>query len=213
MRSTLKRGQFITLEGIEGAGKSTVLPVIERVLQRSAIDFTMTREPGGTVLAEKIRAVFLEPSNEVLEPMTELLLVFASRHQHVTHLIKPALAAGQWVVSDRFTATTYAYQGGGRGLNKEIISTLEKLVLGHFEPNHTLLLDIPATLAKERIAARCALDRIEQETLEFFERIRQSYLTQAAQFPERYAIIDATQSPEHVSQQVNTILQQWIKAW
>lgn len=207
-----KPGKFITLEGIEGAGKSTVMPLLQKVLKSAKIDFIATREPGGTILAEKIRTVFLEPCGEELDPVTELLLVFAGRNQHVKQLIAPALAAGKWVISDRFTDATYAYQGGGRGMSTEKISMVEQFVLGDFHPDHVLLLDIPVEIARERILIRKSLDRIEQETLDFFERIRQSYLQRAKLFPERYTVIDAACAIEDVSQQVVQAMTRWVTA-
>ena len=210
MSQAIKRGQFITLEGIEGAGKSTVLPLIMQALQQLSIEVLVTREPGGTKIAEQIREVFLAPREEILDPITELLLVFAGRNQHVKRLIEPTLKSGTWVISDRFTDATYAYQGGGRGLSVQKIASVEQLTLGDFHPDHTILLDLPVSIARERILERKSLDRIEREDLVFFERIRSSYLACAAKFPKRDHIIDATQTVAKIHAEIIQIAQQWV---
>lgn len=189
---SLNRGLFLTLEGGEGVGKSTNIQYITRLLAERGIDCLVTREPGGTALAEKIRDLLLSEHSEPVCEMTELLLVFAARAQHLQQKIQPALAAGQWVLCDRFTDATFAYQGSGRGLNRDIISALESLVQGDLRPDLTVLLDIdPATgLAR---AGQCGEpDRFEKEQQIFFERVRQGYLERAAAEPERFLVIDAS---------------------
>ena len=197
---------FITLEGCEGVGKSTALSFIEFFLEEKKIDFILTREPGGTAIGEVIRNILLHHDDESITPMTELLLMFAARAQHIAHVIKPALKAGKIVVSDRFTDSSFAYQGGGREIPAEKLQTLTEWVQGDLEPNLTLLLDAPVALGMSRISSRGGLDRIEREKIEFFERIRQAYLTRAKQFPKRFVVVDATQSVEHVQTQIAAAL-------
>lgn len=185
------KARFITIEGGEGVGKSTNIQVITARLQQAGIDFILTREPGGTALAEKIRNLLLTQHDEPVSEMTELLLIFASRAQHLQQVIKPALQAGKWVICDRFTDATYAYQGGGRGLSKTAIAALEELVQGSLRPDLTYLLDLAPDIGLARASKRAALDRFELEKIEFFERVRACYLERAALEPDRCIVIDA----------------------
>ncbi len=182
---------FITVEGGEGAGKSTQMDVIESVLRDRGIHVLRTREPGGTPLAEEIRGLLLAPRDEAVVELTELLLVFAARAQHVASLIEPALARGDWVLCDRFVDATLAYQGAGRGMSSDAIDRLRELVLGTFAPDFTLLLDVTVGRGLERAAARGAHDRFERESLEFHERVRSCYLALALQEPHRISVVDA----------------------
>ena len=187
---------FITIEGIEGAGKSTAMDVINRVLAQKNIETVLTREPGGTPMAESIRQLLLCPGNQ--EPVstdTELLLMFASRAQHLSQVIRPALAKKQVVLCDRFTDATYAYQGGGRMMSMGKIEQLESLVHSGLQPNLTILLDIPVEVGMTRVKSRGnQQDRIEQEEVAFFERVRAAYLALAKRHPQRFVVIDASQS-------------------
>lgn len=183
---------LITVEGIEGVGKTTNINYIQGILEGLGVQVALTREPGGTELAEQIRQLLLQPRSETMADMTELLLVFAARSQHLAQRIKPALAAGQWVLCDRFTDATYAYQGAGRGLDRNIIAQLETLVQGDLRPDLTLILDIEPELGLARAYKRGEPDRFEREAIEFFSRVRAGYLHQAALNPERYLIIDAS---------------------
>ena len=203
----MSRGRFITLEGGEGAGKSTVMAVIAAVLAERGIACEMTREPGGTPLAEAIRNLALDAHwTGTMRPETELLLVFAARAQHLRERIEPALAAGRWVVSDRYTDASYAYQGGGRGIAVEHIRELERRFVG-VQPDLTLLLDVGVEQGMARAHGRGqALDRIERERGEFFHRVRDAYLARARAEPERIALIDASQSADDVVRQVLAVL-------
>lgn len=184
---------FITLEGIEGVGKTTQLKFLAKELQAKGISLLITREPGGTPMGEEIRDILLAHRNERVAPMTELLLMFAARAQHVDTVIQPALKQGKWVLCDRFTDATYAYQGGGRGVSMREIENLEKLVLNEFHPDLTIILDAPIEIGQHRVQNRNGHpDRFEKEKLEFFERVRKVYLQRAALFPARYKIIDAS---------------------
>ena len=195
------KGFFITIEGIEGVGKSTNINTIKGYLTQKKIDFIITREPGGTLLAEKIRDLLLEVNNdEKLSELSELLLIFASRAQHLEKLIKPALTKGKWVICDRFTDATYAYQGGGRGLDWGNISQLEDLVQEHLRPDLTIILDLDPRLGLERAKGRGELDRFEQEKMEFFTKVRTAYLKIAAADPERCIVIDASSELAEVSE-------------
>lgn len=184
-------GRFITLEGGEGVGKSTNLRYIEGLLAERQIQTLVTREPGGTGLAEDIRQMLLSKQQESITPEAELLMMFAARSQHLQHVIKPALQRGCWVLCDRFTDATYAYQGGGRNMDKQVIAWLEQAVQGDLRPDLTLLLDAPVEVGMRRAEKRGALDRFESEQRHFFERVRLAYLERAGQFPQRYAVIDA----------------------
>lgn len=198
---------FITLEGCEGVGKSTALTFIQRYFTEKNIDFIVTREPGSTPVAEAIREVLLHRNDESILPITELLLLFASRAQHIAHVIKPALHAGKTVICDRFTDSSFAYQGGGRQMSDAQIQTLSHWVQGDLQPTLTLLFDAPVEIGLARIHERNNQDRIEKEKTEFFERVRAAYLNRAKQFPNRFVMIDATQSLELVQQQIKSALQ------
>ena len=207
----MKRGRFITLEGGEGAGKSTQLQTVAACLTAAGIPFLTTREPGGTPRAEAIRGLLLSPGEA--EPMaseTELLLMFAARAQHVKQRIAPALAAGTWVLCDRFTDATRAYQGGGRGLDLSQIEALAAWVHGDCWPDLTLLLDVPAAQGLARAEKRSAKDRIEQEALAFFERVRAHYLAQAAAEPTRFRVIDAAPAEAAVTAQVMAAMEAFL---
>ncbi len=201
-----KKSYFITLEGVEGAGKSTVIGFIEKYLKEKDIDCIVTREPGGTEIAEAIRKVILSHYHERMCSYTELLLYFASRAQHIAQVIKPALDAGKWVISDRFTDASYAYQGAGRKIPKEHIAVLENWIQKDLRPDLTLILDIDPNQGLARIKNSNTLDRIESERIDFFRRVREYYLRQVRQYPKRYKVIDATQSQQQVEQQLHEIL-------
>ncbi len=204
------RGRFITLEGGEGVGKSTNLAVIEDWLQQQRIDYLVTREPGGTPFAEEVRELLLQPRDEELASNSELLLMFAARAQHLDQVIEPALAAGRWVLCDRFTDATYAYQGGGRGLPMADIATLEQLVQGPLRPDLTLLLDAPVEVGMARASKRGELDRFEQEKVVFFEKVRETYLARALAEPDRFRVIDSDRSPEDIANEVCSVLDQLV---
>jgi len=201
------RGKLITLEGGEGVGKSTNLAYIQQTLESAGIDLVVTREPGGTEVAEKIRTLLLAPSDEPIAELAELLLVFAARAQHVEQLIKPALERGAWVLCDRFIDATYAYQGGGRAMSLEVIAQLEQLVLSEVKPDMTLLLDLSVEQGMARARARAELDRFEQEKMSFFEAVRAAYLERAAADPGRIVIIDAAPELDRVQYQIKAALQ------
>lgn len=191
-------GLFITFEGIEGVGKSTQLQLLADCLKKWGAPVTMTREPGGTLLGNEIRTLLLDNLHNSMSSMAELLLLFAARAQHLEQLILPALRTGHYVLCDRFTDATYAYQGAGRGLDISVIRQLEQLVQADFRPDYTIVLDAPPQLGLERAKQRGNLDRIEQEKIDFFERVRQAYLSRAAAMPDRYYVIDARQSIEKI---------------
>jgi dTMP kinase len=196
-------GKFITLEGTEGAGKSTIAQFIQTYLQSKNHTVVMTREPGGTPLAEKIRALVLEPNLEPMTPDTELLLMFAARTQHCAHVIRPSLARGDWVVCDRFLDATYAYQAGGRGISIHVIDQLAQLTVADLQPECTFLLDLPVEIGLHRARSRGeGSDRFEQEKIDFFTRVRQVYVERAAAEPHRFMILDATQSLEQIKEQI-----------
>ncbi len=199
--------RFITLEGGEGVGKSTNIAFIREFLQQQGREVLVTREPGGTAIAEKIRLLLLEKKQEPLTMQAELLLMFAARAQHIERVIRPALAAGKWVVCDRFTDASYAYQGGGRNVPMQDIAWLEQFVQGDFRPNLTLLLDAPVATGMHRIKRRGALDRFESEQLQFFQKVRQAYLLRAEQEPQRIRIIDASRELTEVQQQIQVVLE------
>lgn len=204
-------GRLITVEGIEGVGKTTNINWICECLAEQGIPFIQSREPGGTALAEEIRQLLLTPRDEKMSDLTELLLVFAARAQHLHQLIQPALLRGDWVVCDRFTDATYAYQGGGRGLDTSLIAALENLVQNNLRPDLTLILDIEPALGLARAHQRGAPDRFEQEAISFFTRVRQAYLERAQAAPERYLIVDAGQSLESVRAQIRAGLQKFCQ--
>jgi len=197
---------FITIEGGEGGGKSTNIAFIQKYLEASGQQVIVTREPGGTQLGEKVREVLLNPEHKGMHDDTELLLMFAARAQHITEVIKPALAQGKWVLCDRFTDATYAYQGGGRGINKERIAILEQWVQGDLRPDITLLFDLSIEVGMRRASERADLDRFEQEKLQFFENVRACYLAMAKEYPKRYRVLNAEQSLEKVQQDIQKIL-------
>ena len=195
-------GRFITLEGIEGAGKSTQAGHLKEALEAQGIPVILTREPGGTALGERIRQLLLDPSLPPMAADTELLLLFAARAEHLAQVIRPALARGHWVICDRFTDATYAYQGGGRGLNRARIAQLETLTQGDLRPDCTLLLDLPVSLGLARAKKRARPDRLESETKAFFERVRRAYLERAQAEPARIQIIDGGQGESQVREAV-----------
>jgi dTMP kinase len=195
-------GRFISVEGGEGAGKSTQIALVAQGLREAGLSVVVTREPGGTSLAEEIREVLLRPRDEPVCESTELLLMFAARAQHVQALILPALQRGDWVVCDRFTDATLAYQGAGRGLDRALIVHLRQLVLGDFSPELTLLLDVPVDCGMGRVGTRGAHDRFEGEGRAFHERVRACYLELARQEPRRFRVIDASADRETVSRAV-----------
>lgn len=204
-------GFFLTIEGGEGAGKTTAIGFVKEWLQQQSHEFIETREPGGTQLAEELRALLLAPHEETISDTTELLMMFAARSQNLTENIEPALVAGKVVVCDRFTDATYAYQGGGRGIDQQKIATLEQLVQGDRRPDMILLLDVDPEIGMARARGRAEelggeLDRIEQEAMDFFHRVRNTYLARAKQYPNQYAVIDASQSIDSVKQQIAAAL-------
>jgi dTMP kinase len=194
----MTRGKLITLEGGEGAGKSTLLAGLQKHLLAKGVALVQTREPGGTPLGEAVRAIVLDPTHREMCAESELLLMFASRAQLVRECIEPALAAGQWVLCDRFTDASYAYQGGGRGVPNERIATLEQWATGGLTPDLTLLLDLPVATGRARAAGRGEADRIEVEGDTFFERVRAAYRARAVAEPNRFRVIDATLTPPQV---------------
>jgi dTMP kinase len=202
----MRSGKFITIDGVEGAGKSTQITFIRDYLQNKGINVLLTREPGGTELGEKIRAILLDTDTQSMHPDTELLLMFAARNEHIQRTIKPALERGDWVLSDRFTDASYAYQGGGRGVEMARISQLEKWTLQDFMPDMTLLLDVPIELGMARVESRGKKDRIELEAMDFFQRVRQIYQARSVQFPRRIKLINAAKTAENTSQQIQIIL-------
>jgi dTMP kinase len=202
------RGLFITVEGGEGVGKSTNIAFIEQQLKAHGVDVLVTREPGGSALGEEVRRLLLAVGEVPLDPMAELLLVFAARAQHISTLIEPALAAGQWVLCDRFTDATFAYQCGGRGLDRQVVTMLETLVQGSLRPDCTVLLDAPADTGMARVRARGELDRFELEELAFFERVRATYLELAGRSGGRYRVIDASQPLDQVQLQLRYVCEE-----
>lgn len=215
---TPTRGRFITLEGGEGVGKSTNLGFVVDFLRGQGIEVVETREPGGTPRAEAMRQLLLAHGDEPLDSDAELLLVFAARAQHLAGKIRPALERGAWVVSDRFTDATFAYQGGGRGIDAERIALLEQFVQRELAPDLTLLLDMPLEAAEQRLAGRLdrrgeVRDRFEQEQRDFFERVRDAYLARAAADPQRMSIIDASGGLDEVQAQIAQQLRSRTAAW
>ncbi len=200
-------GFFLTIEGCEGAGKSTAVNLIKEWMSEKGIEFTETREPGGTRVAEDIRSLLLSHHGEELSDTTELLLMFAARSQNLFHNIEPDLSADKVVICDRFTDATYAYQGGGRGLEQEQIATLENLVQGSCRPDMTLLMDVDPEVGMARARGRGELDRIEQEKMDFFERVREEYLNRSKTYPQQYEVINAGGSLEQVKQQILLVLE------
>lgn len=208
----MKKGKFITFEGSEGVGKSTNILLVKEHLEAQNIDLLLTREPGGTPLAENIRALLLNKSDESIDETCELLMVFAARAQHLNTVIIPALNKGVWVLCDRFTDSTYAYQGGGRGLSKDLISELEQVVQQGLIPDLTFYLDIDVRLGLSRASARAELDRFESEEIDFFERVRFAYLerVKTGLLNKHYRLIDAGQELEMVQQNILASLDEFL---
>ena len=202
------KGKFITIEGGEGAGKSTMMEYLSGWLNSHGHEVLKTREPGGTVLAEKIRAILLDDQHGELSAPAELLLVFASRAQHLAELIRPALARGNTVLCDRFTDASWAYQGGGRQMPNDWITALEHMVHGDLQPDLTLLLDLPVEQGLQRASQRGEADRFEQESIKFFERVRRAYHARAKSDPKRFEIIDASGDVNQVWSQIESVLEQ-----
>lgn len=199
----MSQAKFITLEGTEGVGKSTQCSMLATAIEREfGVDAEVTREPGGTFLGESIRSILLDPNIPAMDGATELLLMFAGRAEHLAKVIKPALADNRWVICDRFTDATYAYQGGGRGLEKKVISDLQTIVQKGFAPDLTVVLDLEVDVALKRVATRGEPDRFEQERHEFFERVRATYLRLVVAYPERIALVDAAPAVDVVHRAV-----------
>lgn len=213
MQNKNHSGLFITLEGPEGSGKSTNLIFIADYLKRANIAYVQTREPGGTAIAESLRQILLNKETGVMTAETELLLMFAARVEHTEQLIKPSLSHGAWVICDRYTDSSYAYQGGGRKLGNQRVAQLEQWCLNGFKPDLTILLDVPVDTTLARIRARGSLDRIEDQGLEFFSRVRQTFLTLAADNDKRYCVINANQPLVRVQQQIAEVLEHTITRW
>jgi dTMP kinase len=201
------RGKFITIEGTEGVGKTTNIQFIKDWLDAKNLPFLSTREPGGTPLAEQIRELLLAPRDELVCDTAELLLMFAGRAQHLNQVIEPSLAEGAWVLCDRFTDATYAYQGAGRNMREDLISELELIVQGSLRPDLTLILDIPVEIGLKRASERSEPDRFEQEKTEFFQRVRKAYLDIARQYSDRCVVVDASQSLEAVQREISIALE------
>ncbi|MDH5517752.1 MAG: dTMP kinase [Gammaproteobacteria bacterium] len=207
----MSRAQFITLEGSEGVGKTTNLEYIKQLLGNKSIEYIVTREPGGTELGEQLRDLLLGHKHTGMADETELLMMFAARSEHLDKVIKPALEKGQWVLSDRFTDATYAYQGGGRGIEMQRIKILEDYVQGDCRPDLTLLLDAPVEVGSERAGKRSAPDRFEKEQSDFFNKVRSAYLQRASDQPDRIKVIDASLELEAVKRQIDQIMQDYFK--
>jgi dTMP kinase len=205
-------GKFITIEGIEGAGKTTCIQVVTEVTERQGISAIHTREPGGTDLGEDLRNLLLGHKHTGMSDDAELLMMFAARAQHIAQKIKPALDIGKWVLCDRFTDATYAYQGYGRGIPLEKIASLENWVQGALRPDLTLLMDLPVEVGMERAGKRSAPDRFESEAWDFFERIRKGYLSIAAEQPSRVKVIDASQDLANVQAQIRAAMEAFVNS-
>lgn len=199
----MSQARFITFEGVDGAGKSTGLEWFANALRERGVDLLVTREPGGTPLGEKLRELVL---HESMHPETEAMLMFASRREHVEQVIRPALQRGTWVISDRFSDASFAYQGGGRGVPVSKLEQLEQWTHGDLQPDLTLLFDIPIEVARERLSNNASLDKFEREQGEFFDKVRQAYLARVAKTPERYAVIRAEKSLKEVQLQLSDVL-------
>jgi len=208
---TVRRGKFITFEGIDGAGKSTHLTWLECFLQNKGLEVVLTREPGGTALGEALRQLLLD-HRQVMHPETEALLMFAARREHLDKVILPALNRGAWVVSDRFTDASFAYQGGGRGMALEKLEKLEYWVQEGFSPDLTVYFDVPVEISRERLRSARAADRFEMESDNFFERVRQAYLQRAEQFSQRIRVVDGSQPLEKVTAAVVEIVERFWSA-
>ena len=207
------RGLFITVEGGEGVGKSTNMSFVESRLRQQGVELTVAREPGGTSLGEDIRGLLLQLRDEGVHSMAELLLMFAARAQHIHQVIEPALASGQWVLCDRFTDATYAYQSGGRALDPAHVRQLEVLVQGELRPDYTLLLDAPVEVGMARARGRGELDRFEQEELDFFERVRSTYLQLAQESSGRYHVINASRPLPEVQEHLVKVCDELLGCW
>lgn len=207
----MKHGLFVTLEGGEGAGKTTCIPYVQALLEKSGRDVLLTREPGGTDLGERIRELLLTPGQGEIHENTELLLMFAARAQHLQTVILPAIEQGKIVLCDRFTDATYAYQGGGRQISNERIAVLEQWVQQGKQPDMTILFDIPVDQGLARANQRSDPDRFEQEDIDFFERVRQAYLAAAKTQPQRIKVIDASRSLDEVKQQLDEVIAAFLK--
>jgi len=207
------RGLFITVEGGEGVGKSTNITYLAEQLQQQGVELVVTREPGGTRVAESIRQILLEVRNESVSSLTELLLMFAARAQHIDKVIEPALSTGKWVLCDRFTDATYAYQCGGRGVSTSVVRQLEQLVQGELRPDYTLLLDAPVGTGMSRAMERGELDRFEQEDMDFFQRVRDAYLQLAQDSSGRYHVIDASLTLPEVQGTIDKICHELLECW
>ncbi len=201
----MQKGKCITIDGIDGAGKSTQIDFICAYLKTRNINVVLTREPGGTEIGEKIRKLLLGSATKMHDE-TELMLMFAARNEHIQNKIIPTLANGDWVLSDRFTDASYAYQGGGRGISVERIAELESWVLQDFAPDMTLLLDVDVEIGMQRVVSRGQKGRIEQEDSRFFNRVRDAYIARSQKFPERIKLIDASQDVENISNQIQKVL-------
>lgn len=206
----MTRGKFITFEGTEGVGKTTNMDFVAQTLAARGIKLIRTREPGGTPMAERVRAILLDPQSEAIDPEAELLLVFAARAQHLARVIRPALESGSWVLCDRFTDATYAYQGGGRGLPIARIAALEREVQGTLQPDLTIYLDLPIATGLARID-EAQRDRFEREQLAFFERVRHAYLDRAKQHP-RFSTVDAGRPLAEVQQSIAAVLSRFMES-
>jgi dTMP kinase len=206
----MSAGKFITIEGGEGAGKSTNIAFIKDYLEKHGKQVILTREPGGTPLAERIRSILLDKGEKNMSSDTELLMMFAARAQHLAEVIKPALHKGKWVICDRFTDATYAYQGGGRGIDTQRIAQLENWVQGDFRPDLTIIFDLTVEVGLQRANNRSEPDRFEQENIDFFKRVRQTYLDRAAQNPSGYAIVNAEPDLATVQKNLLQVLEQLI---
>lgn len=210
--SKSQRGLFIVIEGGEGSGKTTNIEFVREYFVQHQLNFIQTREPGGTPFAESIRQLTLEPRAEKVSGMAEMLLMFAARAQHLEQKILPALAEGQWVLCDRFTDATYAYQGCGRELGPDNVELLENLVQGSLRPDCVIILDVPSEVGMARAAARGELDRMEQEQQSFYTRVRDAYLARAAKHPDNYAVIDASKPLADVQVQLKRVLDALLEA-
>ena len=200
----MAKGKFITFEGVDGAGKSTHLNWFAETLRQRGLEVLVTREPGGTPLGERLREILL---SQPMHAETEAMLMFAARLEHIEQVIRPALQRGTWVVSDRFSDASFAYQGGGRGVPVNKLEQLERWVHEDLQPDLTLLFDIPIEVARQRLSNNVSLDRFEQEKGEFFEKVRQAYLARYHKHPQRFALIDAAQTPEAVKADLNKVIQ------
>ena len=199
-------GRFISIEGGEGAGKSTTIAYLQASLTAAQIPVVVTREPGGTAIGERIRDILLHPQDAAMAHDTELMLMFAARAEHLQKVILPAIGRGEWVICDRFTDATYAYQGAGRGIPEQRIAVLEKWVQGGFEPDMTILFDLPVDLGLQRAGTRGDLDRFEQEQRSFFDAVRECYRERAARYPDRFRIVDASRTLDGDRSQLDLLI-------